>query len=124
MTTIYGFAGIAKLHREWIDGSTLLAYAEDGLFTERAGACLRAHDILRVSAAWATMIAELAVAAALFVRRVRTIALATAIAMHLTFELVARPDVIGWVMISLLLGCAGAAAKERRLDRLGKRESR
>lgn len=108
VAAIYVFSGLAKAHAGWLSGATLLAFAEDGMFRAAAGSFLQAHDRLRVSAAWATMILELAVAVGLLVPRARRSAIVVAAVMHVSFEVVARPDVMGWVMASLLVACAAS----------------
>jgi hypothetical protein len=105
------------MHPGWLCGATLAALSEDGFFDERASSLLRAHPTLRLGAAWGSMGAELAVGAVFLLscaprrpisRRALWVAIFTAVSMHVAFEVVARPDVIGWIMASLLVACAPA----------------
>src|SRR5262249_51780184 len=105
VASIYGWAAIAKMHAEWLSGRTLLFLAEDGLLTPSVASLLREHDAFRTFAAVAVVATELGVAAALFSARTWPYAIAVAIAMHVGFEIAARPDVMGWVMTSLLVAC-------------------
>jgi hypothetical protein len=109
VATIYIWSAIAKMQKEWLDGGTLLALSEDGLLAPGVATLLLTHGSLRVVGAWSAMLAELALGGALLVSRTRVVAVAAAIAMHLVFELVAHPDVMGMVMASLLVGCAVTA---------------
>jgi hypothetical protein len=118
--SIYVFSGIAKMHVAWLDGRALLSYAEDGLFMARAAAMLQAHDALRISAAWAAMATELGIGVSLLVPRTRRVAIVVAVSMHVVFEIVARPDVMGLVMASLLLACAAPSWRlHRRFAKAG-----
>lgn len=106
LASIYAFSAIAKLNTQWLNGTVLLTYARDRIFTPRAAALLEAHPSLCVAAAWAAVLLEFGLAAGLLipVRRAFPIATLVAITLHLTFEVVARPDLIGWIMATLLLG--------------------
>jgi hypothetical protein len=109
--TVYVWAAIAKMHGQWLRGDTLLALSEDGLLTSHVASVLRSHAGLRVVDAWRTIAAELgiglvlAVGAPLRSARIRLVAIAAALGMHTAFEVATRPDVIGWVMASLLVAC-------------------
>ncbi len=113
VATVYLFSGLAKANAVWLRGEVLLAYAEDGLFTTKAAAFLRAHDTLRTAAAWIAMASELSLPAALLVPRLRRSGAVAAVIMHATFECVARPDVMGVVMTVLLFACACAPAADQ-----------
>src|SRR5262249_31389182 len=80
--SIYVFSAIAKMHVVWLDGATLLAFADAGLFTPHAASFLRSHEALRIGAAWGTMATELAIGVGLLVARTRRVALVVAVSMH------------------------------------------
>lgn len=117
VSSIYVLSGVAKMHAGWLGGATLLAHSEDGLITPRAASLLQAHDTLRIAAAWAAMATELGIGFGLLFTRTRRGALVVAVSMHVAFELVARPDVMGWVMASLLLACAASPEVADRASR-------
>jgi Vitamin K-dependent gamma-carboxylase len=106
VAAIYFWASVAKMRRDWLSGATLLALAEERLFTEPVASLLRDHGGLRLTVAWGTMATELALAPLLFFFRSRRIGVGVALGMHLAFEIGARPDVMGGVMASLLVACA------------------
>ena len=116
VATIYTWAAIAKMHHGWLSGAALLSLSEDGLLTFPVASLLREHATLRLGAAWGTMATELGVGAALLFPRSRPIALVVALAMHATFEVAARPDVMGWVMASLLVACAAESERPKRVS--------
>ena len=100
--SIYIWAAIGKLASEWGTG--------------RALALFRASGALHISAAFARPIVELAVVATelalgvlLVWPRTRRVALIAALLLHLTFEILARVDTIGWQMVALLLVFTGTA---------------
>lgn len=100
--SIYTWAGIGKLASEWGTGHAL--------------ALFRASGALHVPAALASPAVELAVVAAelalgplLLWPRTRRAALVAALLLHVTFEIIARVDTIGWQMVALLLVFTGSA---------------
>jgi hypothetical protein len=119
--SIYGLSAIAKMHPGWLGGATLAALSEDGFFDERTSSLLRAHSTFRLGAAWGSMGAELALGAVFLLScaprwrvspRVLWVAIFAAVSTHVAFEVVARPDVIGWIMASLLVACAPASTND------------
>ncbi len=98
VASIYVWAVIGKLASEWGTGIPLRVFAASGeLRIDLVGAHV---EIL-------VMLVELAIPIGLFVPRTRWFALAAAFALHITFEIVARVDSIGWQMMALLLVFTG-----------------
>ena len=110
MASIYAYSALAKLQGEWLSGGTLRALAEDGLVDGFFASLLVAHPALRAAAAIGIFLIELALPALLVSRRTRRPAILVALALHVTFELAAHPDVMGFVMATLLLSCSSRAA--------------
>ncbi len=105
LASIYAWSAVAKLRSEWLSGRTLRALAEDGLVTPVVRDLL-GHDALRVGAAWSVLVVELllAVVFAFVLPRWRRAVLATALGFHLALEVATRPDVMSFVMASLVVG--------------------
>ncbi len=106
VASIYAWSALAKLHREWLSGDTLAALAADSLLSPRFAGLLLGHPQLRVVAALGVFLSELALGPLLLWKRTRRAAFFAALLMHLTFDLAARPDVMGFVMAALLLAAA------------------
>lgn len=113
VASIYGWSAIAKLSREWLSGLTLLALAEDGLVTPVVRSALLAHDALRVLTAYGAVAIEAALVIAILVPRTRRVAFVVALLFHLTVEIAMRPDVMSFVMASLLVGAAWTPRAQR-----------
>ncbi len=103
VASIYAWSALAKAQPEWLTGDTLRALAEDGFLTAPAARLLLAYPGLRAAAAWSVFAVEAALPVLLLAARTRQAAVALACAMHLGFEAVARPDVMGLVMAALLV---------------------
>jgi hypothetical protein len=110
VASIYAYSAVAKLQGEWLSGRTLLALAEDGLVDGLFAPLLVAHPALRAAAAIGVFLIELGLPVLLVIRRTRRSAIYLALALHATFELTAHPDVMGFVMATLLLSCSKQAA--------------
>jgi vitamin K-dependent gamma-carboxylase len=103
VASIYFWAGLYKLRPDWLDGRTLLLFHQPSAI----------HGFLAnliFSAEWAPPLAAKAVAALelslgplLLWDASRRFALPVAYAFHLTLELSAHPDMLGWSMMVLLL---------------------
>lgn len=103
VASIYFWAGVYKLRPDWLDGRTL------ALFHHPTALGGPLADLL-FSTAWlpplaAKLIAglELSLGPLLLWRRSRRFALPVAYALHITLELTAHPDLLGWGMMVLLL---------------------
>ena len=110
VASIYAYSAVAKLQAEWLSGRTLLALAEDGLVDGFFAPLILAHPSLRAAAAIGVFLVELALPPLLIMRRTRRTAILAALALHTWFELVTHPDVMGFVMATLLLSCSSRAA--------------
>lgn len=111
VASVYFWSAIPKLRGPWLSGQVLRAYLDLGYGRGVLGSFfLGAHA--RTSAL-ATVALELALAPLLLVRRTRTAGVVLACAMHTTFELTVRPDVLGWVMVAMLLAFVEARPRER-----------
>jgi hypothetical protein len=113
LAAIYGWSAIAKLHGEWLRGDTLRALAEDRLVTPLVRDPLLASGALRVATAWGVLAIEIVLAAAIVSAHARRRVLAGALAFHLALEVAARPDVMGFVMASLVVGAAWTPRQAR-----------
>ena len=102
VASVYAWSALAKAQGEWLSGDTLRALAEDGLLNGSANALALAHPALRAAAAWSVFAAEAVLPVLLLAPRTRRHGLLVACMVHVSFEVVARPDVMGLVMASLL----------------------
>jgi hypothetical protein len=109
VASIYAWSALAKAQSEWLSGATLRALAEDGLLSTPATTLLVAHPALAAIGAWSVFVAEAALPVLLLAPRTRRGAVALACILHISFELGARPDVMGLVMASLLVTFLGPA---------------
>lgn len=104
LASVYAWSALAKVRIEWLRGDTLRALAEDGLVTPIARAMLLESGAARVTIAWSVFAIEIALAFAVLFARDRRRLLACALAFHLALEIATRPDVMSFVMASLLVG--------------------
>jgi hypothetical protein len=101
--SIYAWAAISKLDADWLSGNTLALFRSSGLLRgPLAGALLSTHG-QRIVGAWLALTCESALVVLLPIPRTRRIGLALAVAMHLAFQLVVEPDLLGWAMLGLLV---------------------
>ena len=125
--SIYCLSAIAKMHRGWLSGATLSALSEDGFLSEKASSLLPMHPLLLLGAAWGIMGAELVIGSIVLLScassqawrispRTVWVAILAALSMHIGFEVVARPDVIGWIMAVLLIACAPLSTKDDSIN--------
>jgi hypothetical protein len=103
VASVYLWAGLAKLHADWLDGRALGFFVESGALGGPLAGALLATPWRRMLVARAVAAGELALGPALGHPRTRPFALPAAFAFHLGIELMARPDLLGWIMMSLLL---------------------
>jgi hypothetical protein len=101
--SVYFFSGVAKLNAQFLSGSALLGFCEDGYLRAAIArfACAspsRAHDL-----SIAVAVVELSLPALLVYPRTRAWALVAALAFHATLEIAMRPDRFGWIMLALLV---------------------
>lgn len=100
VASIYLWAAVGKVASEWGTGAALAMFRESGAL-ERVSWLLAPE---RYAAIEVSVIAvEVAIGCGLLWPRTRRAALLGAFALHVTFEIVARVDSIGWQMCALLL---------------------
>lgn len=115
VASVYFWSAIPKLRGAWLSGSVLRAYLDLGYGRGAVGSfLLGAHA--RESAVLAVAV-EASLPLLLLVPRTRLAGVLIACMMHAMFELTVRPDVLGWVMVSLLL----VFLEPERLSRPGSR---
>ena len=103
ITSIYFWAACSKLRRDWFDGRTIELFRQDGRIRGQLADFLLGTPALRALFATTVVLTELALIPLLWIPRTRWVGLALALALHLSIEEAARPDVLGWAMIALLL---------------------
>jgi hypothetical protein len=100
VASIYLWAAIGKLASEWGTGRALAAFRDSGAL-DRVAWLLTPERCAPIELA--VVIGEFAIGIGLLWSRTRMVALGAAVAMHVTFEVIARVDSIGWQMVALLL---------------------
>ena len=105
IVSIYFWAALAKVRPDWLDGRALGLFAGEGLVRPSLGAMLLSTPALRAILANAVALGELAIVPLLLARRTRRIGVIAALGLHATFEVAVSPDLFGWAMAALLLGC-------------------
>src|SRR5436190_2264457 len=105
--SIYVWAGIAKLNRDWLSGHVLDAWLDDHLVRGRAAAVLIGTTARRAAIAPAVALGEIALGLLLLWRPARRPAVILAYAVHAVFELTIAPDLFGWGMAILLIAFLG-----------------
>ena len=123
VVSIYGWAALAKLRPDWLDGRTLALYHEDGGLRGALAGPFIATATARAATAWVTLGMELALGPLLLHPRTRRIAIAIAIPFHLGLELTAKPDLFSWLMIALLVGCLAEGQRSQRAPSAGQTTS-
>ena len=113
IASIYLWAGLAKLRADWLDGSALALFRDEGRFAPWIADLLLSTPARRLLVGSAVAGSELALAALLTIPRTRRAGLFAALALHAGFEAAASPDLFGWVMAALLL-CFWDPSRARR----------
>ena len=103
VVSIYAWAGLFKLRPDWLDGRTLALYQRAGGIQGSLADALLATDGARAGAATCVAAFELVIGPLLLWRRTRRFALPIAFLFHVTLEVTAHPDLLGWGMMALLL---------------------
>jgi len=103
VTSVYFWAACSKIRRDWFDGRTLELFRQDGKIRGHVADILLGTATRRSVAGTAVVLVEFALIPLLWMPRTRWLGLALALALHVSIEQVARPDVLGWAMIALLL---------------------
>ncbi len=110
VASVYAWSALAKAQPEWLSGDTLRALAGDGLLTAPATSLLLTQPALATASAWCIFLAEAALPALLLFTKTRRFGALFACILHVSFELGARPDVMGLVMAALLVTFLGPRA--------------
>jgi len=97
---VYFYAGLAKCHREWLDGTIMLMKFGRQEEFPVLGPLLTEHASLAVAAAWFSLLFDLLVFPALLWRKTRIPALAAALFFHLMNAQLFNIDVFPWLMIA------------------------
>jgi len=105
IASIYFWAGLAKLRPDWLDGRALALFASEGLVRPSLAAALLSTPALRAIAGRAVALGELSLAPLILGRRTRRLGVIAAFGLHATFEVAVSPDLFGWALAALLLGC-------------------
>jgi hypothetical protein len=103
ISSVYFWAGVGKLRRDWFDGRALGLFFDEGKLRGPVAELLLGTASRRAIAGPVVALLELALPPLLLFRRTRWLGLALAVGLHVTIEPMARPDVLGWAMLSLLL---------------------
>jgi hypothetical protein len=103
VASIYAWAGISKLRRDWVDGRTLALLHDEGTLRGPIADWLLASAGSRAALGTLVVATELALGPLLLWPRTRRIGVAVAFAFHAGLEVTAHPDLLGWGMMVLLL---------------------
>lgn len=110
IASVYFWAGFGKLRRDWMDGRTLGLFYDEGRLRGGLADLLIGTAGRRAIAGPIVALTELALGPLLWFRKTRWIGLGLALALHVTIEPMAHPDVLGWAMLALLLALVPLAA--------------
>lgn len=103
VASVYAWSGIAKLRPAWLSGRTLRTFYEAHYLTGAVADFFLGDPARCHVAAWGVVAVELSLGPLLLVPKTRRAGIALALAMHLAYELPAKPDVFGWIMAALLI---------------------
>jgi hypothetical protein len=118
VASIYGWAGISKLRRDWVDGRTLALLHDEGTLRGPIADWLLASVGSRAAVGTMVVVAELALGPLLLWPRTRKVGVAAAFAFHAGLEVTAHPDLLGWGMMVLLLAYLEPAAASTGSQRI------
>jgi hypothetical protein len=107
VASIYVWAGIAKLHGDWLSGRVLGMLVEGGIVRGPIAAAWLSTPARRAAAAPLVALGELLLGLALLWRPTRRPALAAAVVAHALFQAALAPDVLTAVMAALLVAFVG-----------------
>jgi hypothetical protein len=108
VASIYFWAGLSKLRPDWLDGRALVLFASEGMVRPSLAAVLLSTPVRSAIVGSGVAVGELALVPLLLARRTRRFGVIAALGLHATFEIAVSPDLFGWAMAALLLGCWGA----------------
>jgi hypothetical protein len=101
--SVYAWAALAKARGDWLDGRTLVLFHEEGRLRGPLADLLLASSARCAVVGKLVFLAEASCCLLLGLPRTRLVGLVMAIAFHVAIEWMGHPDVIGWLMLSLLL---------------------
>lgn len=107
VASIYVWAGIAKLHGDWLSGRVLGTLVEGGVVRGPIAAAWLSTPRARAAAAPTIAAGEILLGLALSARPTRRAALGAALVVHALFQAALAPDVFTAVMAVLLLTFVG-----------------
>jgi hypothetical protein len=107
VASIYLWAGIAKLHGDWLSGRVLGSLVERGIVRGPIAAAWLSTPGQRAAAAPLVVAGEMLLGLALLARPTRRAGLAVAFCVHALFQAALAPDVFTAVMATLLLVFVG-----------------
>ena len=118
VASIYLWAGIYKLRADWLDGRGLDILRRPGMIEGWLADQVLSSPWSRALVAKAVAAFELSIGPLLLWSRTRRYAVVAAYAFHVSLEVMAHPDLLGWGMMSLLLCFVVADGGEADRDRL------
>jgi len=113
LASIYCWAGVYKLRADWLDGRTFELLQRSGALSGPLIDIALHSEMARRVAAWLVVGLELALGPALLARQTRRWALLAAFAFHGVLQVTASPDLFGFGMCALLLGCWESGSRNR-----------
>ena len=117
--SVYFWASVVKTRRDWYDGRTLGVFYGDGRLHGALADLLLSTPTRRAFMGPLVALTELSLVPLLLIPRTRWLGLAMAAGLHISIEMMARPDVIGWGMLALLLSFVPTPAAQGRRRRKG-----
>jgi hypothetical protein len=103
VASVYAWAGLAKLHADWLDGRVLAVFQEAGAIRGILADAVLRTPAEQTWAARAITAVEIGLGPALLLRHTRNVAVILAYALHLGIQIVARPDMFSMQMGVLLV---------------------
>ncbi len=116
VASIYLWAGVYKLRADWLDGRGLEILRHPGAIEGWLADRLLSSPGSRALIAKVVVAFELSIGPLLLWSRSRRHAIVAAYAFHLSLEIMARPDLLGWGMMSLLLCFVPDSGRWNRLE--------
>jgi hypothetical protein len=107
VASIYVWAGIAKLHGDWLSGRVLGTLVEGGIVRGPIAAAWLSTARGRAAAAPLVALGEIGLGLALVHRPTRRVALGAAVVLHVIFQAALAPDLFTGVMAALLVTFIG-----------------
>lgn len=103
VVSVYAWAGLFKWRHDWLDGRTLAVLHDSGAIHGALADWILATPSSRALLACGVAFFESVAGPLLLWQRTRRWMLVAAFAFHLTLEVTAHPDFLGWGMMALLV---------------------